>query len=666
MSETAVVVVHGVGDPLPGDALGSLVQGLVGTTPLREVAPRTVEQRVEPHDAAQGSALVNCYPVSSATLRLEGGSTADDVDVREVYWGDLARIKGSALGMLYALFDFIFGLKHIVTAARTASLAATADGGWPRRFVDLGNRAAGAALWFVRGPLFALNLLAAAVGLSIRYVVTLEVSERAAAVLGSLALAALAALIQEPLRRRRWSVTTAHWMLVVGLASAVLWCVWPIDAVHRVGLGWWLAEPRDPTWAIEAHRVGLGWWPPDPRDPYWAIEAITTAISLAALATALCGLAMATLHLFGWIAQMLHRHPTRDLGLAVVVVDFCTALGVGLFAFVAMLAWTAVNKAVGGDERLVRGLHLFFLVWLAFIGMVAAYAAVMAVNAWRALRSLEPMRYIVSSAVIGVFCTLTLVYAALVVPMVLHLEHALLAPLFNGEPAGLWSGVAGIYAGIEAWDNRWRGLALAAGAALLAALAAVRAQALTALDLVLEAVAHFKTAPRRVHSEGVGHHRVGASEPIEERWLWESIVDRFQDVVACTVRDDTRRVIIVSHSQGTTVALAGLDMLEVRGAKRRSAPPALRRLEVDVVTMGSPVDHLYRYYLPALYAIASSRRRYRWLNVYRSDDFIGRRIDTGAADWPRNEGVGRRGHTDYWRDREVLEKVRTWLRLPRR
>jgi hypothetical protein len=67
------------------------------------------------------------------------------------------------------------------------------------------------------------------------------------------------------------------------------------------------------------------------------------------------------------------------------------------------------------------------------------------------------------------------------------------------------------------------------------------------------------------------------------------------------------------------------------------------------------------HYFPAKYTISdreSSLVR-SWLNIYRADDFVGKSIENIAdVSFPTNIEVGPRGHTDYWLDREVLQKLK--------
>jgi hypothetical protein len=636
-SSVGVIVVHGVGDPMPSDALGSLVQGLIGTTTFRVTSPLTIEQRVEPNDAATGSPLVNCFPVAAATLESlreqDGRMQKVHMHAREVYWGDRSRVKGSVLGLLYALFDFVFGLKHVVVAAHRESTAHP-RGAVIDALLRAGNTLSLAVLWLVRGPLFALNLLALSVGVVTQYAPLLKVgwlNERYAALLGCLILLLVPMFFYKQLASQRWSLSTVRTVLAISVAGAL---------------------------------VAAFFWPGQTNGG-WAVKSITTAISFAAFLTALAGIATLVCHLSAWIGQAISdRARLTTLTRALMVVNFCTALSVGLFSFFAMLGWTVVMNSVGkAADFIEKSLHLFPLLWLSVIAILVGFLLVMAANGWRG-RNGPPgrFRFIVSPLVLVSYCVLLHVYGVLVIWMVIHLEAQHLGWL----PEDVLRLAKGVHCRIKQFDETWMRVVLAVSAGLAALLAAFRAHALTALDLVLDVIAHFKADARGVRNAGVGQRRRGAADAGEERWVWESIVDRFQDVVATLVREHAvQHLVVLSHSQGTTVSLAGLGILRVTGTKVRTAPDNLKDIAVDVVTMGCPVSHLYRHYMNNQYKInaAPSEPRFRWLNVFREDDFIGTRVEGPHGDWPKNESVGARGHTHYWRDREVLHAVLGWLKL---
>ncbi len=140
----------------------------------------------------------------------------------------------------------------------------------------------------------------------------------------------------------------------------------------------------------------------------------------------------------------------------------------------------------------------------------------------------------------------------------------------------------------------------------------------------------------------------------------ERIRRRFNAVASHLLQSEgVNQLVIVAHSQGTVVAIDELC--------RSSGPQDLDRIPLTLVTMGSPVTHLYQYYDPVGYPSwpasrwdAFFRHVNRWLNLYRIDDFVGTRIDPPSA-WTgefKQQAVGAGGHTDYWTDRRVLQALR--------
>ena len=76
--------------------------------------------------------------------------------------------------------------------------------------------------------------------------------------------------------------------------------------------------------------------------------------------------------------------------------------------------------------------------------------------------------------------------------------------------------------------------------------------------------------------------------------------------MAALIRDEAPdEIVIVSHSQGTMIAL---DVIEARGAAGCTAPDG-RTLPLKLVTMGSPYIHLYTQYFPSLFPDLARRRK---------------------------------------------------------
>jgi hypothetical protein len=121
---------------------------------------------------------------------------------------------------------------------------------------------------------------------------------------------------------------------------------------------------------------------------------------------------------------------------------------------------------------------------------------------------------------------------------------------------------------------------------------------------------------------------------------------------------------IVSHSQGTMIAIEVLNDEELDWINEKFR-------HVNMITMGSPFHHIYQKYFAHFYPPldqpkwALLRRRVgRWLNIFRIDDFVGTHIEfpkspaTDAFFRCSNHAVERRGHLQYWSDRQVLQVIR--------
>jgi len=145
--------------------------------------------------------------------------------------------------------------------------------------------------------------------------------------------------------------------------------------------------------------------------------------------------------------------------------------------------------------------------------------------------------------------------------------------------------------------------------------------------------------------------------------------------------DHRPELTLVAHSQGTVDVVEALNDPELDWLQNSFS-------KVSLVTMGSPITHLYQHYFGHLYP--SLEHQFwkglhqnvdRWVNVFRVDDFVGQDINFGNL--PRSEdkrdllesrrapsqvelhfahcsnhAVGPRGHGLYWSDAEVLEILR--------
>jgi hypothetical protein len=140
----------------------------------------------------------------------------------------------------------------------------------------------------------------------------------------------------------------------------------------------------------------------------------------------------------------------------------------------------------------------------------------------------------------------------------------------------------------------------------------------------------------------------------------ESVQARFRAALAVLFREaKPTRLLIIAHSQGTMIAFDGLE--------DQHAELAHVSIPVHLVTMGSPLQHLYREYFPNQYGPGRATFKVSvplWLNLYRPDDYIGTVIaECHAAPSPPTapfwygQAVGGHDHVAYWTQRDLLRIV---------
>jgi hypothetical protein len=168
----------------------------------------------------------------------------------------------------------------------------------------------------------------------------------------------------------------------------------------------------------------------------------------------------------------------------------------------------------------------------------------------------------------------------------------------------------------------------------------------------------------------------------------DQILQRIKRILA-HYRDEYNHrpdLILVAHSQGTVDVIETLNDPDMDWLRNSFG-------KISLITMGSPVTHLYQHYFGHLYPSFSDRfwktfhqHVDRWVNIFRIDDFVGLDVDFGhlpqthedceameagvAPNQSRlhfahcsNHAVGARGHVNYWSDVEVLEILKRELRI---
>ncbi len=115
------------------------------------------------------------------------------------------------------------------------------------------------------------------------------------------------------------------------------------------------------------------------------------------------------------------------------------------------------------------------------------------------------------------------------------------------------------------------------------------------------------------------------------------------------------RLVFVAHSQGSVILHDYLSTTHDDEAIQKARA-------IDVLTLGSPLTHLYKYYFAKYAALSTgpealNPRLTSWTNLWRVDDPIGNRIEMFDHGFIRNAPLRPGGHVDYWKERDVLEAI---------
>ncbi|MFM9939536.1 MAG: CoA transferase [Hyphomicrobiaceae bacterium] len=136
-----------------------------------------------------------------------------------------------------------------------------------------------------------------------------------------------------------------------------------------------------------------------------------------------------------------------------------------------------------------------------------------------------------------------------------------------------------------------------------------------------------------------------------------------EDVIANQRVD---RLIFLAHSQGTVIMrdyLLDHDLLIADRREQFRSMASIKR--IDVITLGSPLTHLYKYYFSDDGQAMSDDSRgakpiekvKTWTNIWRVDDPIGQMVDLAPLLEVQNRGIAPGGHTYYWKEHSVCEIV---------
>ena len=699
MAKQVIVVVHGVGVKQAGvssDLLAAALQDDDGKSDETRLPPHSSDDFVlleSPRYDTSGKA--STFPARVRRYRSyeKNGVVKEERVIADFFWGDVTAFGSSVVSVLLAYFKVAMGLSH---AIRENASDVYPEKEWEDRWIR--RLARGAALT-IHGPIIALNivlllgLLLAALLQTAASAISgpeaLAPNTPAAVVLlrvqiAAVGLSAIAAGLFV-LRQGRGAFLYRHlfsWIALSGFAFLLLGSpeLFGFAGSHAVtsieshlvrletgmsldnfksaypgllGVGWRLITLLSASWLvvfvqaflvtalglIRRKRVGA------PRAP----KLIVPAIGLMSLLWFLLTAAL-------W-AAVLKLSPAYNLNLPQKAV---AAPLVAIGAAVIVLVWLALAAAsiFRRKSELARGTF-------------ADPATYMADHGAKADEYADRYRLLIASKMLNAL--------SLFLPLVFATACLVSLPLFFSDGELAW--VTKTKEALEDWTITIIFGILTAGTLLVYSL---KAEFSAGLGILADVLAYLNNSSWMSGDTGGDLYRTDeARQTWLERllfkekscpatntsprgyWLRRRIHDRLDVLVGSLIRDEKPdRLDIVSHSQGTMIAI---DLIDLRGkCWLNELPPGSG---IGLVTMGSPYTHLYSHYFPSSFRPVGNRANLKilkeggllraWLNIFRIDDFVGTHISKGI--WPAECPVSPNGHTNYWIDRGVVDKLRKFL-----
>lgn len=131
------------------------------------------------------------------------------------------------------------------------------------------------------------------------------------------------------------------------------------------------------------------------------------------------------------------------------------------------------------------------------------------------------------------------------------------------------------------------------------------------------------------------------------------------------------RLVFLAHSQGTVILHDYLvDHDNLIPSEHHEAQTLFDVSRIDVITLGSPLTHIYSHYFKDYDTVTVNdggkprliSKVDTWTNLWRIDDPIGHSVNAHPA--IENIPLPRGGHMDYWKENEVCQRLWTLILNP--
>ena len=644
-----VLVVHGVGDPQPGETISLFARSVA-----RQDQPLVEKNEVLwLNETCRQGVCVKTYATHVRQLTY-GDQRAY---LAEVFWGDLSHVRRGIIGAAIGLIEILFGIRYVAYVAGLQP-------GWAANSL---RRLGLTATSILHGPVLAVTFFLALLTLALTGTEMMwsdsykSVFWSRVVIMACCGIALIASQMGRRLTDNNGIKGFWFWVSVVTTFVAGLLMLKML----------WIDQQFPQLAFSNEVRPGMIWY----------CRILVMLLGLLWLVEMMVVLAMGAC----WIAACMRPNANRP-GLHVAFL--LPAIAVGFWGFVLPMAWLSAAKSLRRFAKLEHFDDLFHeavpllgvqIMMVLFVAIAAAMVLARYAH-WRAkvaLRAngdgtaIEPPRLIVHGGLQMMIAVCTLLgvtgVAAISLMQLLDSYRHFLDPSFAHEAHNHFWGESFL---TEA--NKYA-VALMVPAGFLSFL--IFPHLRPVLDIILDVMNHFYFRPTRI-TDLIDGNEFGIQETTIEKGNFffskrDSIHLRIKRTLA-HFRDHVSNrptLTIISHSQGTMIGIEVLNDPELSWLNTTFS-------SVRLVTMGSPMRHLYQHYFLHLYPPLSHSywkalrtRLNRWINIYRVDDFVGTRIDfpdnplsTTANTSPSpptcnfsNHMVGAHGHLHYWTDRKVLD-----------
>ena len=635
-----MVVVHGVGDPEPGETLSRFTRSIADEDqPLYE-AQQTLWLSEKP-DVTESVAKIKTFPAHVRQLKF-GNETMELV---EGFWGDLSQVRRGPIGVVMGIFQIVFGLRYVAyVAADQPGVAAH----WLKKLGLISSRV-------LHGPVMAVTfylgiLTAAVVGTQLIWPESYTGMFWTQVVLSCCAaLAIMASVTGNRLTRSR--VVKRFWFWV-NITTAF---VTTLMVVKHFTIDWHATVAQ----YSDALHPGLIWY----------CRVLVVLLGLLWFAETLVVIAMAGC----WAMALFHPKANRA---ALHVAFLLPALTVGIWGQCLPLLWVSVQQGIVNLVKLEKFREVFDEA-IPMLGVQFVMALVMA-----AVTVCLVAQYFSSRSSIDVqsYNRGQRVPRLLVHPA---LQLTLGACTLIGVSLVTWISIVE-NSGADWHHDQLSSMMAASNSYAIAVLTPLGGLVLFVLpkmramfDILLDVVNHFYFRTTRIKDALDDDDEFDIRETtFENGTLYfsrrDQILKRIKRILA-HYRDQYNHrpdLLLVAHSQGTVDVLETLNDPEMDWLRNSFG-------KITLVTMGSPATHLYQHYFGHFYPRFSDRFWSTlhqhvdcWVNIFRVDDFVGLEIDFGIPPHAKNKDalpcysnhpVGARGHSNYWQDAEVLEILKKEL-----